>query len=114
MSAGNVIEQSYEEIGIAEELPYKWSSPLDWLSCTHPDEYEFCIKYSVDNDQVQDQHQDAMDADGFFDRKSNVDCSCCGENIAPGKAYYRIDYADGSSQEPLCRSCVDEAMEETQ
>jgi hypothetical protein len=99
-------------IGNAKKVPFKWDSALDWLRDKHPDEYAFCLTYKVDNDQVQDKHQSEMDEDGFFDRKSESDCDCCGKNIIPGTRMFRMEHADGTTQEPLCFTCAGESLEE--
>ena len=51
---------------------YRWASPLEWLreqilEAFDARDYALTLLGLVDSDQVQDEYQGAMEADGYFE-----------------------------------------------
>lgn len=63
---------------------YRWAHPIEWLhdridGHESLDELKACARTlasMLDGDQIQDEFQSDMDADGYFEPEGDARCSC--------------------------------------
>jgi len=81
-------------------LHYEWETAYGWLRGKYslPDQI-WSLLSTLDSDTIQDQFQDEMDADRYFDLLFDVPCNACGRRV----------YSDPNGTDDLdgqeCRRC---------
>lgn len=94
---------------------YKWATPIEWLYQQHLDLESpelrarvWAVLHKVDPDEIQEQFQDLMEEDGYFERlydaliqededEAKFDCGCAMKRhrVTPNAVEFRYCEAHG-------------------